>query len=152
MATSALAHDGQRTVFTSSQTSTAVVAVDERAATVEAGPWTFTREHDELQWNPALLAADKERGRIWAAGGGTGIVSIEPAIGREEYYPLPSSAETPVLGGWIGDALPCPTPDQEDCRRRTPFATSVDGIAVAPNGDLYFADATFNRIGIVHPR
>lgn len=149
--TSALVDDGQGRVFVSRQTEPAVVAVDERDAALEAGPWTFTREHDGLQWNPRLLAVDKEQGRIWMAGGGSGIVSVEPSSGREEYYGLPSVAETMPFSA-VQFLIPCPTPREDDCWNGRPSFTSVDGIAVGPNGDLYFADATFNRIGIVHPR
>jgi hypothetical protein len=153
MKASALTTDGHGNMLVSRQTAPAVVALDERDAALEAGPWTFTREHDALQWNPDLLAADKGRGRIWMAGGGSGIVSIEPATGKQEYYRLPSAAGTPLISGFIGQlVLPCPTPGDDNCWKGRPTFTSVDGIAVAPNGDLYFADSMFNRIGIVHPR
>jgi hypothetical protein len=80
-------------------------------------------------------------------------VSIELETGRDEYYPLPSTAETlPASIPFPWYLVNCPTPREEGCLPRYPSFTNVDGIAVAPNGDLYFADATFNRIGIVHPR
>lgn len=99
-----------------------------------------------MQWAPRLLAADKQRGRIWMAGGGSGIVALDQSTGAVEYYALPSAAESPTAHVPVGceDYGGCPPP--------RPTFTSVDGIAVAPNGDLYFSDGTYNRIGIVHPR
>lgn len=139
--------DWEGRVFVSRQVAPGVVAVDSRDGSIEAGPWTFTREHDGLSWAPERLASDNERGRIWMAGGGSGIVSIEPATGKEEYYPLPSVAETVQFSGSIRGCE-----GMEGCATGRPAFTSVGGIAVAPNGDLFFSDQSYNRIGIVHPR
>ena len=33
--------------------------------------------------------------------------------------------------------------------KNTIMQTTVGGIAVAPNGDVYFSDSTMNRIGVI---
>lgn len=146
MKTSALVADGKGRVYFSTQTDPGVVAADATDASIVAGPWTFTREHDGLIWNPTLLAADEVHGRIWMAGGGSGIVSVDSSAGGVEYYPLPSWAETQPF------SVPIHCAERNDCPPPRPAFTHVGGIAVAPNGDVFFSDQSYNRIGIVHPR
>ena len=87
--------------------------------------------------------AVSEAGDVWVVGEGSdAIVHYLPQRGEAVSHRLPEySAEglsAIVRGCWYG----C-----EDVARST---TRVRGLAVAPNGDLYFSDATMNRIGVIH--
>lgn len=80
------------------------------------------------------------------AGLGSGIVSVDSSTGGVEYYPLPSWATTQPF------SIPAGCAARGTCSPPRPAFTGVGGIAVAPNGDLFFSDQLYNRIGIVHPR
>ncbi|MCH8814315.1 MAG: hypothetical protein IH957_04335 [Chloroflexi bacterium] len=155
-----LVADGQGRVYVSSQKGEGVIAADAIDASMEdAGPWQLTDEARGLlnsvsaesagtTWAPALLAADSARGRIWMAGGGA-IGSLEPATNTTEFYRLPSWAASELQP--IHVPIGCQT-DRDLCPEPRGAHTQIGGIAVAPNGDVFFSDTSKHRIGIVHPR
>jgi streptogramin lyase len=93
-----------------------------------------------------LLSFDATRGMLWMASDSSGgIVSLDTASGEAYYYGLPSFQNTRrITGGIICQFQPCRSPSGS--------VTRLGDIAVAPNGDVYFSDMSYNRIGIVHPR
>ena len=64
------------------------------------------------------------------------IVWLDPATGAADVYALPV---------WLNvGPISCPPPG--GCGPRGMF-TDITATAVSPSGDLYFADATLNRVG-----
>ena len=74
-------------------------------------------------------------GAVWVTGEGSGSV-FRVISGSVREYNLP------VYGGFAPrcDATECP-----DANLRT----AIRGLAAAPNGDLYFSDATLSRVGVI---
>jgi len=138
----AIAADDDGNIYTSVQGSGGLSRMDSNSAAAE--PLAVSSEG--LNGLRDFVEVDSARGIIWMAGG-SGIVSLAPSTGKEERYRLPSwtEAETAPL------SIPAPCLLQE-CNLSGPATTTIGGIAVASNGDLYFSDKSFNRIGIVHPR
>jgi hypothetical protein len=93
-----------------------------------------------------FLAVDAGGSTVWMAADSSGaIVSLESSSGASARYDLPSWNKTTWISVPIACIVqPCPTPRGS--------VTRLGDIAVAPNGDLYFSDMSFNRIGVVHPR
>jgi streptogramin lyase len=132
------ARDG--TMYLSTQGSSSLARADAKGAT----PVTIPAEKTSLSGLRDYLAVDDSRRRVWMAGGG-GITSLEISSSATEYYDLP------VTAGVVPFSIPASCPGGCDFRPRDEI-TQVGGIAIAPNGDLFFSDMSFNRIGIVHPR
>jgi streptogramin lyase len=109
-------------------------------STGETSPLAAAALAPSLTGMKDYLAVDKDSGRIWFAGRDLGTVGrFDAADGSTTLYHLPSYV---ILGSEI--YCPAPGPCKDWVSR-----TRVDGLAVAPNGDLYFADATLNRIGLI---
>ncbi len=86
------------------------------------------------------VVIDQNSGITWFAGRDVGTIGrLDPGSASASIYQLPAYV---VPGSRI--FCPPPGPCQDVVSR-----TRVDGLAVAPNGDLYFADATRNRIGLI---
>jgi streptogramin lyase len=85
-----------------------------------------------------LIAVDRSTGASWIVGEGSkSIFRVLDSAIREYNLPV-----------YAGIELRCPPPPV-DCPDGD-LRTTVRGLAVAPNGDLYFSDATMNRIGVIH--
>ncbi len=86
------------------------------------------------------IAVDQKTGATWFTGQGSGsIFRVDTGTGVVREYKLPA------YKGFVPrcpEGVPCPSNGN--------LATHVRGLAVVPNGDLYFADATLNRIGVIH--
>ncbi len=97
--------------------------------------------------------AVNQRGDVaWVAGWGSeSIARIDTRTGAVHAYKLPvyetSLSFAPRCPAALAN-LPSPSPDPCLAIRR--LNTQVRGLAVAPNGDVYFSDATLNRVGIIH--
>jgi hypothetical protein len=127
-------------MYLSTQGSSSLARADAKGAT----PVTIPAEKTSLSGLRDYLAVDDSRSRVWMAGG-AGITSLEISSGATEYYDLP------VTAGVVPFSIPASCPGGCDFRPRDEI-TQIGGIAIAPNGDLFFSDKSFNRIGIVHPR
>lgn len=86
-----------------------------------------------------FVAIDSSTGATWVTGEGSrSVLLISSGAAAIREYRLPVyEGFVPICG------YPCNWPDGE-------LRTAVHGLAVAPNGDLYFSDATMNRIGVIH--
>lgn len=86
------------------------------------------------------LAVDGKSGVLWFAGRDVGTVArTGPDGGSVAVFQLPSYViPAAVISCPVG--APC---------HDVISTTRVDGLAVAPNGDLYFSDGTLNRIGVI---
>jgi streptogramin lyase len=101
------------------------------AAVLRRGDGILTGAGDHVLW-------DSKSGTLWAAGEGTGnIARVIPASGAVELYALPVY-ERPLLS--CPPDLPCPPSDA---------TTLVGGLAVGPDGTVYFSDLTVGRIGVI---
>jgi streptogramin lyase len=115
-----------------------------RADSSDRAAVAITASESSLSGIRDYIAVDNRRNRVWL-GGGDGIASVDPLTGHREHYLLPSWSETAPL------SVPAACLFQE-CDLGGEAITAVGDIGVAPNGDVYFSDRSFNRIGIVHPR
>ncbi|MDO8617096.1 MAG: hypothetical protein Q7T33_15405 [Dehalococcoidia bacterium] len=89
-----------------------------------------------------FAAADANSGALWLAGRESGtVVRFDPVAGSGRVYQLPSYLIR-------GSAVPCP-PDFP-CKDVV-SKTRVNGLAVGPNGNLYFSDNDVGRIGVIRP-
>lgn len=85
------------------------------------------------------LAVDRGSGAVWLAGEQSVLIRWDPKPGLTEAFQLPTY--------WVrGESMFCPP--GADCKGSTMY-TTVGGIAVAPNSDVYFSDSTMNRIGLI---
>jgi len=138
----ALAADGKGQVYVSKSDLRGLARAGSSAASVESMELTGVVDDGVME----LLAVDSTRGTLWMGGPGiAGIMSSESTGGPVEYYALPYLPETRRASVPIACVI-------QACRSPGPAITMVGGIAVAPDGDLFFSDMSFNRIGIIHPR
>jgi streptogramin lyase len=82
---------------------------------------------------------DPGGGAVWAAGESSTLSKWDPRTGQTRTFQLPVYFVP-------GNVMRCPVGAK--CEGATMY-TKVSGIAVAPNGDVYFSDATMNRIGVI---
>lgn len=140
--TSALAADSGGRMYISRTGSSGLSRVDSeaRAANSVQGDWKV------LGQGLDYLAVDQGGTSVWMAGDSSGaIMSLNSSTGESAYYDLPSWDKTTRISVPIACQIQaCPSPQGA--------VTRLGGIAVAPNGDVFFSDMTFNRIGIVHAR
>lgn len=109
----------------------------------------FTSQSDKSRAISGLgildyTAVDPTSGDIWFVGGGSSaLFSLDPASGASREFQLPIYRGGPIH-------CPPPNPGQpNECPNLGELYTTVRGLAVAPNGDVYFSDATMSRIGVV---
>jgi streptogramin lyase len=90
------------------------------------------------------LAVNRLDGSIWFTGEGRHrITRHNPDVNSMRDYNLPV---------YLTASHRCPLPRVgavDECPEPVEFPPAVRGMAVAPSGDLYFADAAFNRIGVI---
>lgn len=85
-----------------------------------------------------FVAVDSSTGDLWFAGDGTNSITRLSPDGQMRTYELPSFVVPGRrLFGGSGEG-------------ETVMNTNVTGIAVSPDGDLYFGSQTLNRIGVIH--
>jgi sugar lactone lactonase YvrE len=85
------------------------------------------------------LVVDEERGFLWVASAGRRDISrIDLNTGSVREYDLPVFVTT-------ADSCPIGI----DCNEPMETSSRPNGIALAANGDLYFSDLNFRRVGIV---
>jgi len=128
-------------VYASTQGGSGLMWADSKGATQVSVPGSARSLSGLLDF----IVVDDERGRVWTAGG-EGITSRDVSSGKTDHYILPI----------IDNAVPIHIPSsclgvKCDFTPKTEI-THVGGIAVAPNGDVYFSDKGYNRIGVIHPR
>jgi streptogramin lyase len=110
-----------------------------------------TREHvsavvspnvtDSLQGLSDFVATDPKTGAVWMTGDSRPTIArYEPESGLARAYALPRYTSHIYSRGCTEEL--CPSVGE--------IRTAVRGLAVAPNGDVYFSDATRNRIGVIH--
>jgi hypothetical protein len=81
------------------------------------------------------------RGGFWLTDIAANMVAwISPGTGATNSYALPAW-EIPRAGTGC--------PPGTDCSGSFPVHTNISGVAVSPNGDLYFADTSLSRIGLI---
>jgi streptogramin lyase len=147
----ALVGDAQGRVFLAAQgseTGTPGLLIAEPApgglsASTDQVPTVMLAEDKSLSGLRDYLAVDMDRGTVWVAGG-DGITVLQTS-GRTDHYALPKFEKVPPF------SIPSACIDL-DCPSSSDALTSVGGIAVAPDGSLFFSDMSYNRIGVVHPR
>lgn len=91
-----------------------------------------------------VVVVDGTSGLVWASG--TGVV-----LDIIKFDPLTKESQTYSLGSYVSNCIgPIPPPGQPDpCHTQSAVSPLISGMAVAPNGDLYFSDSAFNRIGVI---
>jgi hypothetical protein len=91
----------------------------------------------------ATEVAAAPSGVWWADTTAQSVVWLDPDSGNARIFRLPAYQ--------IPGAIHCPPVSGQPNPCGGPFSvfTQVNSIAVSPSGDLYFADATMNRVGIV---
>lgn len=100
----------------------------------------FTGDTSAISSGIDYLAADEKSGVLWLGSKGFGRVGrVDTASHAVKWYELPGY-EVPVS---LRDCLPDVPCDG------TAAVTSVNGLAVAPDGALYFSTGIGNRIGII---
>jgi len=129
-------------VRASSQEAPAAAVVEVSGAGLAA--LSIPSESDEAEIAGGLgirdfIGVDPGTGAAWVTGEGSESIFLVDGRAVREY-------ELPVYG-WV--ALRCDVDPGEPCPE-VRLKTQVRGLAVAPNGDLYFSDATMNRIGVIH--
>jgi len=97
------------------------------------------------------LAVDPERGVVWVASwGGESVLRVDTLGGTVREYKLPVY-DRPVIPNCDIDPENVSSGTEPDpCAAVGRLRTQVRGLAVVPNGDVYFSDATLNRIGVIH--
>jgi streptogramin lyase len=139
--TSVIAADsrGQIYVAETAPSGLSRITSDRAAAKLAAEPAALGRGQD-------FLVAETNGSRIWMAADSSGtIMSRDVTTGKVESYVLPYFSETVDVSVPIACAI-------FGCGGDKGSVTRLGDIAVAPNGDLYFSDMSYNRIGVVHPR
>ncbi|HSP55133.1 MAG TPA: hypothetical protein VLS25_06045 [Dehalococcoidia bacterium] len=92
-----------------------------------------------------VVAVDPQSGTVWASNGVVkGLLKLDPSSGSVQSY---------ALGAYLSKSVSCPVPvsPSNSCDETMEVSPVITGIAVAPNGDVYFSDAAFSRIGVIHP-
>jgi len=96
---------------------------------------------DSLQGLSDFVGTDPKSGAVWMTGDSRPTIArYEPESGLTRAYALPRYTSHIYSRGCTEDL--CPSVGE--------IRTAVSGLAVAPNGDVYFSDATRNRIGVIH--
>lgn len=109
-------------------------------------PLSFASDGDRLAATAGVglwdhVAASEDGTVLWVAEGASGrIARIDTQRGVVQTYQLPVYETQGPWNCW----------PNEPCEAAEPMTTAVRGLAVAPDGDLYFSDATLNRIGVIH--
>jgi hypothetical protein len=84
---------------------------------------------------------DRERDVLWVASAGRKDVSrIDVNTGDIRTYNLPVYKTTNYS---------CPVPEQFDCTQPVESPSTVGDMAIAANGDLWFTDTGWGRIGVI---
>jgi streptogramin lyase len=116
---------------------------------------TYASDADRLLVTGSLglmdyVAVGEGGHEAWVAGWGSESIlriGARPATLRE--YRLPVYDAQMIISCPPPDPnFPAPSPGW--CSMVSRLETQVRGLAVAPDGDVYFSDATLNRIGIIH--
>jgi streptogramin lyase len=128
-------------VRASSQEAPAAAVVEVSGAGLAA--LSIPSESDEAEITGGLgirdfIAVDPGTGAAWVTGEGSESIFLVDGRAVREY-------ELPVYG-WV--ALRCDVDPGEPCPE-VRLKTQVRGLAAAPNGDLYFSDATLSRVGVI---
>jgi DNA-binding CsgD family transcriptional regulator len=90
---------------------------------------------------PESSVHDDGRGGVWLSDvSAKEIVWLDPSTGAADVYALPVWQTFGPIG----------CPDGGDCTGPATVLTHITATAVSPDGDLYFADATMNRVGEIH--
>lgn len=88
------------------------------------------------------MAVDQKSGTVWVAGDGSGAIArFDPSTGSLRSYEMPSY-ETLRFPH-------CPEDFGRECPTSGLVTTRVRGLAVSPDGDVWFSDGTRNRIGFI---
>jgi virginiamycin B lyase len=153
-------------------------AYSQRVGTFDVGRHSFSEYNLSVETPPGVvgspvgLAVDHE-GKVWVADhGGSWIVRFDPVTGMTTHYPtrMPPADVYPlsIPNGllidsedkiWFsehgGNSIGSLSADREMMVEYTipsgPLSTSL-WIALAPNGDVWFAEWAYNKIGVVHTK
>ncbi len=136
-------------VRASSQEAPVAGVVEVSAAGLAAMPVPSGSDEAEMARGLGIrdfIAVDPGTGAAWVTGEGSeSIFLVNGGAVRE--YKLPVYGTAAVRCDVDSSATIGPS-GRGPCEVR--LKTQVRGLAVAPNGDVYFSDATLNRIGVIH--